>query len=50
MTGNSNPVGNPVILSSGEEVAGGEYVRFEDATRKLVKVPKSEVDKKRSES
>ena len=46
---NQNPV-RTVILSAREEVAGqelSESERFEDLTRKLVQVPKSEIDKKR---
>lgn len=41
MTGNENPVGNPVIVSSQEQTAGDdEYQRFESATRTLLKTPK----------
>jgi hypothetical protein len=57
MTGNSNPVGNPVITQAHESIspaasqaAEGEFGRFGDLAQKLAQVPKAEVDEKRKES
>jgi hypothetical protein len=54
MTGNRNPVGNPVITESGETIseagqlpAESEFDRFKNLTAKLTQVPKAEVDEKR---
>jgi hypothetical protein len=53
MTGNTNPVGNPVITRAQESIGAGvakdsesEFERFEDLTRKLVSTPKGTEDKK----
>jgi len=45
---NANPVGNPVIVSAKEQTSDDtEYQRFEDSARRLVQVPKAELDAKR---
>lgn len=40
-----NPAGSPKLRS----VKTAEFDRFEDLTRKLVKVPKAELDEKRAD-
>jgi hypothetical protein len=58
MTGNSNPVGNPVITQAHESIseagsqkpADSEFDRFKGLASKLAQVPKAEVDEKRKKS
>jgi hypothetical protein len=54
MKTSTNPVGNPIITSARESMGTGEaatdYSKFENLTRKLVAVPKAEVDAQRSEA
>jgi hypothetical protein len=61
---NTNPAGNPTFTIKGladrpsPGIAGGrnptdatgQFERFEDLTRRLVQVPKTEIDEKRAES
>lgn len=52
---NTNPAGNPRITerAPGSPAHAGkspEYQRFEDLTRRLAKVPKSELDEKRQKA
>lgn len=56
MNENTNPVGNPrvgeaTVRNPGHDIhrkeQGSEFQRFENLTRTLAQVPKSEVDEKR---
>lgn len=48
MTGNENHLGNPHIKIITPALRDSEqFRRFQDLTKKLVSVPKSEIDKRR---
>lgn len=48
-TGNENPLGNPKVtaLPNRIQIANPEFSHFRELTKKLVAVPKTEVDQKR---